>query len=98
MVVVLACVAAWFFSPKGETQTYATPYPLELVQWFISDIESSLKVGIDPLTLLQNLAKLPHPIVRKLLYHVGYVVSSLHFPTTLTSLVQQEVRKTTICI
>jgi hypothetical protein len=27
VIVVLACLAGWFFSPKGETQTYAHLIP-----------------------------------------------------------------------
>jgi hypothetical protein len=26
VVVVIACLAGWFFAPKGETQTYAILY------------------------------------------------------------------------
>ena len=74
VIVVLASVAAWLFSPKGETQTY-DPSPLYLLyrllilfcnNWLMSP---------------QSLAKLPHPLVRELLPHVGDYLPSTMAPS-----------------
>jgi hypothetical protein len=72
VVVVLACLAAWFFSPKGETQTYAILYHLILALHC-----QVLHIKCKLLTSAQDLAKLPHSLIRELLPYVGYVSRSI---------------------
>lgn len=82
VVVVLASVAGWFLSPKGETQTYVPStcdYGLPFV--VIADI-----IEDRANYLLQDLAKLLDPLLRQLLPNVG-CVQQLHLTTCFTNFV-----------
>lgn len=42
VVVILASVAGWFLSPKGETQTYVHQTPIPSLAMAPSDLSASL--------------------------------------------------------
>ncbi|TVY83768.1 hypothetical protein LSUE1_G000738 [Lachnellula suecica] len=77
VVVVLACLAAWVLSPKGETQTYA--------------LSAALIVRESLLIALQNLAKLIDPLVRKLLPNVGHYIPRAMAPSYRSSTKRLEI-------
>ena len=57
LVVVAMSILAWILSPKGENQTYVSANPCPTHR----------------LTNIQYLEIYPRPLLRKLLYNVGYV-------------------------
>lgn len=72
IIVVVASLAAWMFSPKGDNQTCVSPPSFTFLFSFPSGTWNCCMVA--ELTIaLQALAQHGYSLVGVLLYHVGYV-------------------------